>query len=86
MTEDQFWKLIEESRQQATDCESQTSALQKLLSKLSGSEIQEFHQIFTEKVQQAYRWDLWGVAELIKGFCSDDSFEGRCCMKRGCGG
>ena len=32
-------------------------------------------KIFLHKRIDAYRWDLWGVAYLINGGCSDDSFE-----------
>ena len=75
MTEAQFWELIHASRQAGSDCDAQADALQAMLSELSGQEIIEFDEIFFHKCIEAYRWDLWGVAYLINGGCSDDCFE-----------
>ena len=75
MTEAQFWELIHASRQTASDCEAQADALQAILSERTGQDIIEFDAIFFRKRLEAYRWDLWGVAYLINGGCSDDGFE-----------
>ncbi|MBW4692440.1 MAG: DUF4240 domain-containing protein [Lyngbya sp. HA4199-MV5] len=75
MTEDQFWEIIEASRQASSDCEAQADALQESLSELAASEIMAFDQIFHQKLVGAYHWDVWGVAYLVNGGCSDDCFE-----------
>ncbi|MGG6266666.1 DUF4240 domain-containing protein [Leptolyngbya sp. AN03gr2] len=78
MTEVEFWELIEQSRPEVNDCATQTIQLQQILSQLSPDRIVQFQQIFHDKIVEAYRWDLWGVAALIQGFCSDDGFEYFC--------
>jgi hypothetical protein len=75
MTEDEFWKLIENSRKESGECEAQAAALAWLLSAQSAQAIQSFDEIFAAKRAEAYRWDLWGAAYLINGGCSDDGFE-----------
>jgi hypothetical protein len=34
-----------------------------------------FDRLFRERLAEAYRWDLWGVATIVNGGCSDDGFE-----------
>ncbi len=75
MLETQFWSIIDTSRASANDCDSQIVELQRLLGALSPAELIEFDYIFRQKVIEAYRWDLWGIAYLINGGCSDDAFE-----------
>jgi hypothetical protein len=71
----QFWDLIEQSRQSADDCETQARLLTRLLTQLAPTEIQEFDRIFEQLHTASYRWDIWGVAYIINGGCSDDGFE-----------
>lgn len=78
MLEDQFWQIVNSSRAKASDCATQTMELQRLLAELPASEILGFDHTFRQKVIEAYRWDLWGIAYLIRGGCSDDSFEYFC--------
>ena len=70
-----FWELIEKSRKGAEECEEHAEALTSLLSKLKLTQIVEFQKHFTRCLDDAYRWDLWAVAYIIHGGCSDDSFE-----------
>jgi hypothetical protein len=46
-----------------------------LLKKLPPDEICEFDRHFVRRRMEAYRWDLWAVAYIINGGCSDDGFE-----------
>lgn len=85
MIEERFWNIIDTSRETSTDCESQCSELQRILSELPAQDILEFDRIFREKLIEAYRWDLWGVAYLINGGCSDDGFDYFCCWLIGQG-
>ena len=39
------------------------------------AQIIAFDRLFLLKRLDAYRWNLWGVAHLICGYCSDDSFD-----------
>ncbi len=75
MTEEQFWQIVGMSQKDSSDCESQTEELQTLLSKRSPQGIVEFDCIFQQKLIESYTWDLWGVAYLINGGCSDDGFK-----------
>jgi hypothetical protein len=71
----EFWHLIERSRGGCGDCEQQAESLIELLAKIKAKEIVDFRRHFTERLNEACRWDLWGVAYLINGGCSDDGFE-----------
>lgn len=75
MSQEKFWAIIHQNRRNCNDCEALANALQSSLSQLSPAEIIEFDFLFRQKVIEAYRWDLWGIAYLINGGCSDDSFE-----------
>lgn len=75
MDDAQFWKLIAKSRRGAEDSDEQAERLTELLKKLPLAEIIEFDRHFTRRVREAYRWDLWGVAYIVNGGCSDDGFE-----------
>src|SRR6188768_3710411 len=70
-----FWDYIEKSRKDSTECEEQAEALISLLSKLKKNEIVAFKNHFNKCLDDAYRWDLWAVAYIVHGGCSDDSFE-----------
>src|SRR5262245_46669811 len=76
MEQEQFWKLIQTSREESNgDCDSQVERLQELLTKLPPKEIIDFDRHLVRLRQEAYRWDLWGAAYLLNGGCSDDGFE-----------
>jgi hypothetical protein len=81
----EFWQLIEQSRTASGECEEQAEHLVELLAKKKPKDIVEFGRLFTERLNEAYRWDLWGVAYLINGGCSDDGFEYFCCWLIGQG-
>ena len=74
MLEAHFWTLIERSRAHASDCEAQAQALAQLLAQLAAAEIVAFDRHFHEQLNRAYHWDVWGVAVLALGGCSDDCF------------
>ncbi|RYX81593.1 DUF4240 domain-containing protein [bacterium] len=75
MDKAQFWQLIEASKNKKSDCQKQAAKLEKLLDKLSADEILGFENIFTSLLSESYRWDLWAVAYIVNGGCSDDGFE-----------
>jgi hypothetical protein len=71
---DQFWAIIEASRQVSTTHEEQALALQRLLEPLPLAEIVAFQEHFWDQMGESDRSDLWDVAHTINGFCSDDGF------------
>ncbi len=81
VTREQFWSVIESSRTglvvgrtvEETQ-EQQAEQLHAALSPLLPEEVQRFDQHFSKFLTDADRWDLWGVAYLINGGCSDDGF------------
>ncbi|MBW4472584.1 MAG: DUF4240 domain-containing protein [Stenomitos rutilans HA7619-LM2] len=75
MTEAQFWEIIERSKQGASDCRSQAQRLEASLCECTPEQIIAFDHLFLLKRLEAYRWDLWGVAHLLCGGCSNDGFE-----------
>jgi hypothetical protein len=75
MDRETFWKLIDAAGKTAEDCDAQSEALIVLLAKYSPDEVVAFEDIFRQYLNDAYRWDLWAVAYIINGGCSDDGFE-----------
>jgi hypothetical protein len=76
MTHEQFWQIIGSSKSASDGTkEAQLRSLQTELAQLPPVEIAEFERFFEEHTDLAYRWDLWGAAYIIRGGCSDDSFE-----------
>ena len=71
-----FWRLIELSRKGSEgDLYVQLDNLRHRLVKLSEEELHNFDRVFWELMDESYRADLWGAAYIIKGGCSDDSFD-----------
>jgi hypothetical protein len=75
MNTEGFWKYIEDSSRGAESSEEQGENLVSMLVKLNSQEIISFDTHFSDYLHKAYRWDLWAVAYIIHGGCSDDSFE-----------
>lgn len=72
---DQFWKIIDTSRNGASDVDEQEERLLQLLEPLSEEDLLEFDRLLSERLAESFRRDLWAVAYLAKGGCSDDGFE-----------
>jgi hypothetical protein len=76
MNRDEFWDLIEASRQVSTDCEEQAETLTKLLAQRTPEDIIAFDEQLYERRLEAFRYDLWAVAYIIySGGCSNDHFD-----------
>lgn len=72
---DTFSELIRKSRRGAAqDCDQIAESLTARLEKMELSESISFDVHMWNLVEQAYRWDLWAVAYIINGGCSDDGF------------
>jgi hypothetical protein len=75
MEADQFWDLIEASRRQTSDCEEQADLLVKLLAERTPDEIIAFDEQLYRRRLESFRWDLWAVAYIVHGGCSNDCFD-----------
>ena len=75
MDDTKFWQIIAESRANGEECEAQGERLTDLLAVLPPDEIYDFDRHFARRRLEAYRWDLWAVAYIINGGCSNDGFE-----------
>jgi hypothetical protein len=75
MEEDKFWSIIHRSViQSKNDYQLQQTLLEKELDVLNPDQILQFDNRFRYLRGMAYRWDLWGVAFIMNGGCSDDCF------------
>jgi hypothetical protein len=76
MNEVEFWKTIDESRNESGQrLEAQAASLLSLLKQRSIADVIAFERTFQTVQAQAYRADLWGAAFIIWGGCSDDGFD-----------
>jgi hypothetical protein len=76
MDVDEFWSLIDRSRDgREDDIDDQESALEDLLREHGREDLIAFTRLYEELMARSYRWDLWGVGYLINGGMSDDSFD-----------
>src|SRR5262249_32430575 len=75
MPADQFWQIIERAARSDHDPDAQMEALRMALRELSPEKIISFEVAFRRYLSEAYTWDLWGVAYVVNGGCSDDGFE-----------
>ena len=75
MNTDTFWKIIESASDEVSDSDEIAGPLQRMLEELSAEEILGFQQELWRRLSESYRWDLWAVAYVVNGGCSDDGFE-----------
>lgn len=73
MEADGFWNILESAG--PGECSVVASAIQANLEQLPQQEIADFCRIFDSYMDALYSWDLWGVAYILNGGCSDDGFE-----------
>jgi hypothetical protein len=75
-----FWGIIRESRADFDpalrdgNMNRQVKRFQQLLNDLAPLEIAQIQREFDQRMNEAYRWDLWGAAYIINSGCSDDGF------------
>lgn len=73
MDENQFWAIIDRTRQKRTDHLGQPETeltglaenLQTALGELSADDLVEFARCLVKTRTRAYRWDLWAVAAVV---------------------
>jgi len=72
----EFWKLIDESRRlSGSDLNRQGQCLFDLLAKLPPEKIAAFGHRFDSYDIQLDHYDIWAAAFIVRGGCSDDSFD-----------
>lgn len=69
-----FWQIIDAARG-AGSCELLAASVQSALRSRGLDETIAFNVLFDEALDALYTWDLWAVAYIVHGGCSDDAFE-----------
>jgi hypothetical protein len=75
MTPDEFWKIIDDAREESSNSDEVPAAVQKTLEGLNPDDILGFYREFQRRMVESYRWDLWAIAYIVRGGCSDDGFD-----------
>ena len=75
MTKDTFWSVVDEARHSDTDCEQVAANVLERLRTMPPADILAFCRHVDECLAASYRYDLWAVAYIVNGGCSDDGFE-----------
>jgi len=90
MTENDFWNIIDSSRESVFAegfltpplpdnpgdefLDRQEAKLKQILRGMTPEEVLDFEEQFARQRYRAYRYDVWGAAYLMEGGCSDDGF------------
>jgi len=75
MTTEQFWKIVGKVHGASKgDMDAKCDLLRKELRKLPATEVVSFEKHFADCEAKAYTWELWAVAYIVGGGCSDDMF------------
>jgi hypothetical protein len=82
---DDFWILIEESRESASNIGHRSQLLEDHLSGTSIDYIKEFHAHYYKLDLEAFTWPLWAATSVIGGYYSDQSFDNFRSWLIGCG-
>jgi hypothetical protein len=78
MDEAVFWEVIDEARAAAEFPFEVPERLKEKLEAMSATAIKKFDKLFRKNVFALYHWDLWALAYISGGGCSDDAFEYFC--------
>lgn len=70
-----FWNIIDECRKRVEDPLDLAPLVTEHLESLPADEIISFEQHLWDLMTESYRWDLWAVAYIVNGGCSDDGFD-----------
>jgi hypothetical protein len=70
-----FWELIEAAKENTKSSSEQTEMLLGSLETFKAAEINRFRLILDAKLDALLHWDVWALAYLVMGGCSDDAFE-----------
>jgi Protein of unknown function (DUF4240) len=70
-----FWDIIEKTKKNVSSSAEQIELLIAELELFKATEIGKFYKLLQQKMAELYHWDIWAVAYLSQGGCSDDAFE-----------
>ncbi|MCC9709843.1 DUF4240 domain-containing protein [Streptomyces sp. MNU76] len=74
MDDETFWDVIEDCRRATPDPDERLEWLCERLRARSGNELLRFQEGLDRVLAPTLTWDLWGAADRIMGWCSDDTF------------
>lgn len=76
MDETQFWEIVDSTREAAGgDPEDHADLLVERLAQLDPDAVTDFARHFENRLGRAYRWDLWGAADIMLGGADEESFD-----------
>lgn len=78
MDRQQFWRLIEAARHQASDPDDGEDVARRATSRLAthpAEEIVAAQQVLWDLLADSYTAPLWAAAYVLNGGCSDDGFD-----------
>jgi hypothetical protein len=76
MDETEFWEIVDSTREAADgDPEDHADLMIERLAQLDPDAVTDFARHFETRFVRAYRWDLWGAADIMLGDADDESFD-----------
>jgi hypothetical protein len=72
---DRWWSIVETSGRGVDDPDDHSERLVELLAELPPDDIVAFDCFVQERIRDAFRADLWAVAYIMNGGCSNDGFD-----------
>jgi hypothetical protein len=77
MDETEFWEIVDSAREAADgDPEEQADAVVERLVELDDPEaVVDFARHFETRFHRAFRWDLWGAADILLGGADEEAFD-----------
>jgi hypothetical protein len=75
MTLDVFWKVIDKTRKDVEDVDQHGDRILETLEQFSERDLIAFDRLLSERLAESHRYDLWAVAFIALGGCSDDAFD-----------
>lgn len=76
MDETEFWEIVDRTREAADgDPEEHADLLIERLAQLDPDSVVDFARHFETRFVRAFRWDLWGAADIMLGGADDESFD-----------
>lgn len=77
MDETEFWEIVDSTREAADgDPEEHADLLVERLAGLDDPEsVLDFARHFETRFHRAFRWDLWGAADIMLGGADEESFD-----------
>ncbi len=86
MDETEFWEIIDRARENADgDPEDQADLVVERLVELDPEAVLDFARHFETRLARAYRWDMWGAADLMLSGADEDAFDAWRCWLIGQG-